>query len=64
MACVCKGCGKKASEIPEYVLLADEEGYANADEAVKYEEGTYNAETGMFYCTSCYIKAGMPRGTA
>lgn len=62
--CVCKGCGKKASELVEYRMLAEECGYDSADEAVAEEEGTYNPKTGKFWCTSCYIKAGMPLGTA
>lgn len=56
----CKGCGKTPSEITEYKVLAEENGYASADDAMKNEEGTYNSFTGLFYCTSCYIKAGCP----
>lgn len=60
----CKGCGKKPEELKEYVTLAKENGYESAEQAVKREEGTYNPSTGQFYCTSCYIKAGMPLGQA
>ena len=62
--CRCKGCGKKPSELIEYVALAEEEGYSTPDEVVVNEEGTYNPKTGAFYCTSCYIKVGMPLGLA
>lgn len=61
---VCRGCGRKPQEIDEYVELAKTEGYANAEEAVKNEEGTYNPKTGQFYCTVCYIENGMPLGKA
>lgn len=60
----CKCCGKKPEELQEYVTLAKEEGYESAEQAVKREEGTYNPSTGAFYCTSCYIKIGMPSGIA
>lgn len=60
--CVC--CGKKPEEIAEYRDIARVEGYASAEEAVKRQEGTYNPRNGHFYCTSCYIKVGMPSGIA
>lgn len=56
----CIGCGKKPSEIIEYVFEAEANGYSSAEEFVKVEEGTYNPADESFYCTSCYIKAGMP----
>lgn len=62
--CRCKGCGKTPEEIMEYKVLAEEEGYSSATEAVIKEEGTYNSATGMFWCTDCYIKAGQPLGKA
>lgn len=64
MACKCKICGKKPSELVEYLILAEEEGYSSAEEVVRNEEGTYNPATGFFYCTGCYIKIGMPSGKA
>lgn len=63
MKIVCKGCGKSPDEIPEYVLLANEL-ELTPNLAVITEEGTYNRRTGRFYCTDCYIKAGMPLGKA
>lgn len=59
----CKCCGKKPSEIREYVIYsADEE--ITPEEFVEQNEGTYNSKTGLFYCTDCYIKLGMPSGIA
>ena len=60
----CKGCGKKPEELLEYTTLAEEMEYHTAEEAVMHEEGTYNQLTGKFYCSKCYIKAGMPLGKA
>ena len=54
----CKGCGKTPSELPEYCSPAKVEGIT-AEEYCAEQEGTYNKETDVFYCTSCYIKAGM-----
>lgn len=62
--CKCKLCGKKPSEIQEYKTLAEAEGYSSPEDAVRGEEGTYNPRTGLFYCTTCYIKAGCPSGMA
>lgn len=59
----CKVCGKAPEEIDEYVDMGEVEGLT-PEEFVRQEEGTYNPETGMFYCTACYIKIGMPLGTA
>jgi hypothetical protein len=71
----CKRCLKNPEQIPEYTAMvrdeaamAAEEGkpppFANAWDYVRREEGTYNPETGKFWCTECYIKVGMPLGTA
>lgn len=64
MICKCRGCGKTPDQIMEYKVLAEECGYDSAEQAVKNEEGTYNPATGLFWCTSCYIKAGQPLGKA
>lgn len=56
----CIGCQKKPSEISEYVFTAKLLGYSSAEEFVKEEEGTYDPVSEAFYCTDCYIKAGMP----
>jgi hypothetical protein len=76
---LCRGCKKPPHEISEYVnavraegycpsqFLADPNGKPMRNEAaifVKREEGTYNPETGWFWCTACYIKAGQPLGVA
>lgn len=60
---ICKSCGLMPNEIQEYVFAAKEYGMS-PDEYVLSEEGTYNKRSKKFYCTSCYIKAGMPAGTA
>lgn len=59
---VCKICGKKANEIEEYKLQAkiDE----STPESIARGDGTYNFMTNQFYCTVCYVKIGMPLGTA
>jgi hypothetical protein len=61
----CKGCKQHPNDIPEYVIEAKSypQPFTPVD-FVKEEEGTYNEETGQFWCTACYIKAGMPLGTA
>lgn len=66
---VCVVCGRPPAEIPEYADMANPdspgyEGYKSADEAVRYNEGTYNINNGHFYCTADYIKVGMPNGVA
>lgn len=60
----CIGCNKTPDELPEYKSIAKAEGYESATQAVMREEGTYNPRNGHFYCTSCYIKEGMPSGVA
>lgn len=62
--CRCKGCGRVPEQLLEYQLLADVEGYDTPEEAVRKEEGTFNPSTGLFWCSSCYIKAGCPTGQA
>ena len=59
----CKICGKEPKEISEYCELAEED-CMTPDNWVAKEEGTFNFETGKFYCTECYVKIGMPLGTA
>ncbi len=59
----CKVCGKSPSELEEYIEMGKAEGLT-PDEFVRQEEGTLNKQTGLFYCTDCYIKIGMPLGTA
>lgn len=59
----CRGCGRRPEQIPEYTSAADEE-EITAEEYVTREEGTFNPGTGRFWCTECYIEAGMPPGKA
>jgi hypothetical protein len=63
LECKCKSCGKKPEELDEYVQPAEELGIT-PERYVVTEEGTYNPETGLFFCTPCYVKAGMPLGKA
>lgn len=59
----CRGCEKPPTHIREYIDLGITNG-TTPEQAVRDEEGTYNEETGRFWCTNCYIKAGMPLGKA
>lgn len=59
----CKVCGKEPHELSEYITAAISEGMTPA-EYVREEEGTYNPETELFYCSPCYVKVGMPLGKA
>ena len=56
---VCIGCGKKPTEIAEYVEAAEHEDMT-PDSYVRSEEGTYNRESNRFACTKCYVELGMP----
>lgn len=51
----CKHCGKKCTEINEYVIAASLENIT-PEQYVTREEGTYNRKTNTFECTSCYVK--------
>lgn len=63
MEIACKCCGRKPEEIFYYVNFAkDIKGCT--PEILAMEDGTYNPVTGKFYCNECYIKLGMPLGTA
>ena len=59
----CKQCHREPAEISEYIEAACDE-QMTPDEYVRQEEGTYNPDTGLFWCTWCYIKIGMPLGKA
>lgn len=56
----CAMCNREPHEINEYVDIAKENNYVSAEQAVRYEEGTYHPTYNKFLCTSCYIKAGQP----
>lgn len=59
----CLGCGFTPGELTEYVTAAQEEG-VTPEAFVRDNEGTFNTETEMFWCTACYIAVGMPLGVA
>ncbi|MBT2484828.1 MULTISPECIES: hypothetical protein [unclassified Microbacterium] len=61
---ICVGCRKRPHEFSTYRYMVAEDGYADADEAVRRNEGTYNRENGHFWCDGCYIRAGQPLGVA
>lgn len=54
---VCKGCKKSPEEIGEYKAYAMAEGMTPTEWVKENERSTPD---GNFYCTNCYIKAGMP----
>ncbi len=58
---VCIGCNKSPSELDEYVEATDGYEHVTPECYVIENEGTYNMfEQDKFYCTTCYINAGMP----
>ena len=59
----CAYCMKKPEEITEYITAAKSDG-VTPRQYVILNEGTYNRNTGHFYCTDCYVKLGMPDGKA
>ncbi|RAP77551.1 hypothetical protein DL346_03475 [Paenibacillus montanisoli] len=59
----CKVCRKPPCEISEYIVNACL-AKISPDEYVRKEELSLNPQTGLFYCTSCFIKIGMPYGKA
>jgi len=60
----CNGCHGTPEEIEEYQPDSTGLPDVSATDYVKREEGTFNTENGHFWCTACYIKAGMPLGVA
>lgn len=59
----CKCCKLHPSAIAEYIDTAYEENISPEDYVIDNER-TFNDSTGKFYCTKCYIKEGIPLGTA
>jgi hypothetical protein len=56
----CIGCNLPPDQIDEYIESAADENMTPL-EYMKQEEGTYNGfEKNKFYCTVCYVRAGMP----
>ncbi len=64
---VCVKCGKKPHQILEYTATSGAWGpgeYHSPADYVRDQEGTYNPDNGHFFCTACYVEAGMPLGKA
>jgi nitrate reductase cytochrome c-type subunit len=59
----CKICGCKPCQIMEYVNISDTQ-KISMTEWIESKENTLNKKSNEFYCTECYIKIGMPLGTA
>lgn len=59
----CKLCNRAPDQISDCKYMASVENISTV-QWVKENEGTYNKKTGKFYCTTCYIKIGMPLGKA
>lgn len=60
---ICAGCGRDPAVIGEYIVQALFENMTEQEFVVRYDR-TYIPETGEFLCSSCYVKAGIPNGTA
>lgn len=58
----CIGCKKTPEEITEYVSAAERDGVTPTQWVRDHEAiGCWGSQSrDKFYCTSCYIKAGMP----
>lgn len=59
----CVRCGRHPDQIEEYSPEYTGEDLT-PEQFVWKEEGTLNTENGHFYCTGCFIEAGLPRGVA
>lgn len=59
----CLECGLTPEQLTEYIFAARSE-ETTPEQFVLENEGTFNPETQKFWCTSCYIKIGMPLGLA
>jgi hypothetical protein len=55
----CRHCGKKSTEIQEYIDSAKYE-ETDPETYVRREEGTYDRASKTFICTACYVKTLMP----
>lgn len=58
---LCIDCGKRPSEIQEYIDASEEYG-VTPESFVQQEEGTYNRENGHFLCTEDFIAREMATG--
>lgn len=52
----CTGCGKNPEELSEYVN--NEDGVSASQFVIENER--FIEDSNLFYCTTCYIKAGQP----
>jgi hypothetical protein len=59
----CAGCHHEPHQLSEFIFAAKDENMT-PEEYIKTEEATFNVDNNLFYCTACYIKAGMPIGKA
>jgi len=57
---ICVVCKREPKDIPEYVEMAQMDGYATPDDYVLENEGTYNPTKELFCCTDDYIAIGQP----
>ena len=60
----CRRCGKEPHELQEYIDQVKHDDFDTPEQVVVEIEGTYNEETGAFWCTPCYVAVGMPLGKA
>lgn len=60
----CKVCKRLPKDISEYQERVQTGEFETEEQAVVRDEGTYNPITKQFYCTTCYVKVGMPLGLA
>lgn len=60
---ICGSCKRPPETMDEYILAARENG-TTPTKFVKREEGTFDKDTGLFFCTDCYITLGCPTGKA
>ncbi len=52
----CRDCGRVPAEIAEYADLVLDG--SSVDDFVRWNDGTYNPETGHFLCTRCILMLG------
>lgn len=55
----CPECKKDPTELKEIQFHAEQEEMSEF-QFIKEMDGTYCKHTGLFLCTDCYIKLGMP----
>ena len=61
---VCDTCDKPASmDRDSLAAMAMDPDYTSASEVAR-DDGTYNAKTNRYRCTTCYIKTGQPSSPA